>query len=232
MRKIIALLLCGLLLAQWPAAVAEPFDLPMDDAFTAVTNGADSIEIEIDGSPLSLTFDSSEEYSSVLNGIVQASFYAYSGDSEYLYELFLTFPEDVEAGSSITPEYALQNAPLTSVVMIISSRESEQYYYAGQSDGAIYPEGCSYSIDFDSVSETGTDRTYSGKLSATLVTMNADSAAPTTTFQIESAPFSFAMPMENISNGNDYNPFDDLPPRPLEPSATTAPEKQKEAVRV
>ena len=235
MKRIIVLMLFALTLTLLSAALADPFDPPSDDSFSAAIEGLESIEIQINGSPVTLTFDSSEEYSSVLNGLVQASFYAYSSDSEYLYELFLNFPDTVESGSSVTPEYALQNAPLSSVVLVISDRETEQYYYAGQSDGAIYPAGSSYAIDFDSVSDSGADRTYSGRLSASLVGMNADSSTPLASFSIENAPFSFTMPMENASSSSDYNPFDEMPQNPgetPEPSPTPHSETQEEAVRV
>ena len=227
MNKLLALLMC-LLLCTSIAAFAEddPFgdDAPEFDFRDVMPTAAsgESIEIEINGRNTSLSFDSSEKFSVISGGTVQASFYAYSDNSELLYELYMIFPETVETGSTVTPEYAIQHDPDCSVVMIISSNDVEQYYFAGQVDGAIYPSNSAYSITFDSVSLSNGQRTYTGRLSASLIDMDDTSNTPLVNFRIDNAPFSFTMPVGSAAAepdfpeipGDDADPFADFPTSP------------------
>ena len=227
MNKLLALLLC-LILGMSLTALAE------DDAFSDIAPDFDfrdmvptaasgeSIEIEVNGRSVLLGFDSSEKFSVVSGGTVQASFFAYSDNSELLYELYMIFPEAVETGSTVTPEYAIQHDPDCSVVMIISSTDVEQYYFAGQVDGAIYPSDSAYSITFDSVSLANGQRTYKGRLSASLIDMDNAANTPLVNFRIDNAPFSFTMPAGSSAAepefpeipGDEADPFADFPAAP------------------
>ena len=98
MKRVIGALLCACILA-WTFAAAEGV-LP--------EGKGDSIVLELDGQSVSLAFDRSDAYSSVVDGNVQASFFAYRGAAgQDLYEVYMIFPEDVHPGDVITPEYAM-----------------------------------------------------------------------------------------------------------------------------
>lgn len=204
MKRTIAVLLLLAILCCSTAATADP-------------EVWEAIEIDIDGRSLSLGFDASEEYSSVANGTVQASFYTYADNSEYLYELYMTFPVSVQAGSTITPEYAIEYAPDASVVLIVSTPEDERYYFAGQVDGAVYPDESDYTIAFDSVSVSGDTRVYTGRLSAALVAMDL----PLGLLTIEDAPFSFTMSVSESDADDPGFPFGT--PNPFDDSAAPSP---------
>ena len=226
MKKLIALLLFALLMAGILAATAEEnlFDVPDNAESGTADFSAGSIQIEINGQPTVLGFDNSLEYSSVQDGTVQASFYAYSEDREYLYELYMIFPESVQTGSTITPEYAAKNAPDCSVVLIISNKEVEQYYFAGQIDGKAYPDGSAYTMYFDSVSASDSGRTYSGRLSAAPLGLSDDSDTLMKSFRIDEAPFTFSMSIAENSDGSEgNNPFQEAPEMPENPFGDSIP---------
>ena len=230
MKRVLVLLLCLLMSAAMLAAMAEgdPFEQLPEGNHAAAEGSANAIEIVIDGNATPLSFDASTEFSSIMDGTVQASFYAYSANSEYLYELYMIFPVTVQSGSTLTPEYALQHDPDCSVVLILSSKEKEQYFFAGQSDGKIYPDNSTYTMTFDTVSATESSRTYAGTLSASLAAMDPDTGTPLVPFEIQNAPFRFTIP---VSQTPEENPFGDVPedlpdafdPRPME-TPTAAPD--------
>ncbi len=217
MKRMLAMLLCLCLLALG----------------AALSEGAagDGIVLTLDGQPMHLSFDRSDAYSSVMNGNVQASFFAYANGDQTIYELYMVFPENVRGGDEVTPAYAMQGAMESSVVLIITDNQDETYYFAGQIDTGAYPEGSDYNIHFDTVADTAGGTRYEGRLSATMVGMEMSSGALLGSLQISDAPFSFTMPAENRRTVTDApeatpdqspNPFDPAPeltPAPL-PEAT------------
>jgi len=213
MKRFAVLLICAVMLCLLTHALADgnPFAWPDDQAGASAQDVRESIRLEIGGKSLPLMFDSSDEYSSITGNSVQASFYAYSDDADYLYELYMVFPEDVQPGSVVTPDFAIQNDPNCSVVLIVSSSESEVYYFAGQVDGSIFPSESSYSIAFDSVTGSADSCMYSGTLSASLIEMDSDGASKPGRFTIDSAPFSFTMPLHGAAPA-----VPDATPRPDE----------------
>ncbi len=195
MKRWFATALC-LIIAVLPlCALAEPTpEPPFNDPFesrdgAAEADAADGIRLTIDSTEVWLGFDSAPEYSSVLDGIVQASFYAYEDDSDLLYELYLLFPDSVEPGASISPNDAGQAGKDSSVVLIISDSKSEKYYSAGMLNGASYPIGSDFTIDIDTI-ENGR---YTGQLTAALVALDLISGEVVDTLKIESAPFGFTL---------------------------------------
>ena len=242
MRKTLLCMLCLLLSMAMllPAVTAEesfpddPFDHQDGGGVDALDGSRESIEIVINGTNTPLAFDGSTQFSSIMDGTVQASFYAYSNNSDYLYELYMIFPDTVQSGSVITPDYALQNHPDCSVVLILSNKDNEQYFYAGQVDGRVYPTDASYSMRFDTVTSTDSTRTYTGKLSAALAPMDPDSGDPIVSFKIENAPFSFTISLEqDTEDGNPFQEFpDDELPGPLDPGAFVQPTPTQKAYKV
>lgn len=185
---------------------------------------ADGIDIALEGGPIHLDFDSGAGYSSVMEGNVQASFYVYAQDNaQDLYEMYLVFPEGVQPGDVITPEYAAQSAPESCVSLIITKNQVETYYFAGQLDGEVYPQGSSYAITIDQVASDGDGTRYSGRLSCTLVGMDMGSGAPLQSVTLSDAAFSFTMPGANrsVPEGDPFEPapsqtpsFEDILPSP------------------
>lgn len=197
MKKLIVALLCAIAMC----ALLQP----------AVLAASESIEIYVNGRSLNMPFDRSEQFSNITDGNVQASFYTYVEDDD-LYELYLIFPEDVQPGTTIDPAYASQNAPETSVVMIITTPTSVNYYFAGHAEAN---DGTDYAITFDSVADTGTGRTYTGTLSASMVGMAADTDTEIAPLTIDGARFSFTMPLGGPDDGD--APDDSQPPADMEP---------------
>ena len=193
MKRIIALMLCALMLCA--AALSE--------------GTGDFIRIAIDGRTVQLAFDNTEGYSSVVDGVAQASFYAYADGSSDLYELYMLFPEGVQPGTTIDQDYATRNAPECSLALIVTVQQSETFYFAGQLDGGAYPEGSSYGVR------------YEGALTATLTGMDVDSGATLNKVTLTDCPFQFTMPASNRRDTGE-NPFEPAPTDPA-PEATPAP---------
>ena len=180
---------------------------------------ANTIRIDLNGRNLNMDFDASPDYSMVENGMVQASFFTYTDDPEVLYELYLTFPDGVQAGMSITPDYAISNASDCSVVLIVSDTSNEHYYFSGQIGDAIYPEDTHYDIRFDSVTPSEYGDIYTGTLSATLVAVDMASGKPEDKLAFIDAPFTFTMPdtaapQETPAPDDDADFFDEPTLRP------------------
>lgn len=183
MKKLLALLLCALLLM--PAALA---------ADSRAQDNSEGIEIVLFGERIFLDFDSSPEYTTVEDGMITASFYTYGPDEASLYELYLSFPETVQAGDVISPSYAIQNdAPDCSVSLIYSTEETEQYYIAGQLGEIVYPDGSDYAIRFDDVARGDTGIVFSGVLNAVLVLVDLNSGLSGDVVKLEDAHFTFTL---------------------------------------
>lgn len=185
-----------------------------------ISGGSGSLQATINGEQLVLSFDSSPAYSNISNNMAQAAFYTYGDSTGYLYEMFLVFPYDSKGGDTITPEYAMQNAVDTSVMLLISSTESDQYYIASQLNNSTFPRTSTYSIHFDSVT-VGADTTqYVGSVSAKMVSYNIASGDIGESVEIEGATFSFS-----ISNaGSDRQQGDGSEePNPFLDETTPAP---------
>ena len=205
--------------------------------------GREGIMLEVDGGSLTLNFDSSAEYSSVVNGSAVASFYIYTEGGEHLYELTMTFPEAVREGDVVDTQFALSN-PNCSVAAIFSTRDEAVYYFSGVMDGAVYPSQSSFAITFDAVNESEAGRTYIGRLTAHMVGMDMMFESGLKTLDIADAPFSFTMPAANHGERagatpppiDGYNPFDTQPPEdnPFEmtPEPKPTPTANREEVKV
>ncbi len=215
MKRLLAILLCGLALSLIPAALADLPDEPQDaipedrvEEFSprGGATGSESFALEINGESIRLAFDSSPQYSSIQDGLVQASYYAYGTDGVTLYELYIIFPDTARPGMVITPGYISMTNEESSVVLIQSDNESEQYFFSSLMDGNVYPSGSDFSIAIDAVDETPAGVTYSGKLKATLIALDMASGEAEATQVIPETPFSFT-----VSSGAQERHADPMP---------------------
>ena len=208
MKKLLAILLCAALallpaLAEAPATEPPVADSPApdetpqapDDAPAHDISSGETITLQLPEGPVTLDFDSSTQYSTIEGGLVQASFYSYSADGATLYELYIVFPDTVQPGMVITPEYAALTNEESSVVLIISDTrtQAEQYFFASLMDGGIYPEGSNYTIAINDLYESDGATTFDGSLSATLVALDMASGEVAATLSFPETPFHFTI---------------------------------------
>lgn len=199
MKKLTAILLCALMALMPVCAAAEDSDHNSSDPRDHIvdsehdTSTGATFDIEVNGHVVSLDFDASEQYSSIEDNLVQASYFKYDGD--YLYELFIVFPEAVQAGDVVTPDYAALTRPETSLLLIVSNTQTkeEQYFLACLMDGTAYPDGANYAITIDSVDKQGEATRYAGTISATLISLNMMTGEVVATLEIPETPFSFTI---------------------------------------
>jgi len=214
MKKIFALLLCLLLMLTCCASATDHpgFSVP-DDSGRAEPGSvvSEGIQLNLFGKSVTLDFDPATDFSYAKDGTIQASFYVYSEDGTYLYELYMVFPENVTSGSVFTTENAIE-AGLNecNVVVLISSNSTDDLYVAAQYAGAPYPEGASYAIRFENVSDVSGGRRFSGTVSATMVGEDVNGAPISEKLVLTDAPFSFTLPSASASG----QPFVGATPSP------------------
>lgn len=216
MKKIIAILLCALLAIPAAGALAEsPFDgfstpNPYErapEAPPADEPAADgTFPLQIDGQTIRLRYDSAPQYSSIQDGLVQASYYAYGDDGVMLYELYLIFPDTARAGMVFTPEYAMLTNEECSVVLIVSGNGKETYYSSSLINGSVFPSGSTFSISITDIRPDGDATAYSGSLSATLLTTNSNFGEEPAVLEIPATPFSFSVGGDSKDNDKGAKP--------------------------
>ena len=217
MKRKLTALLCAMLIgcgamAESPAPTPTPEPEIAEPAQTA-----GSMSVTLNGEALNLEFDPDPQYSICRDGYVQASFYAYVGD-DLLYELYLTFPQDVQSGTAITPESSLLQADLFSgLYLYVSTSSAETCSAATQYLTGAYPEGSSYAITFSDVSASGTATAFTGTIDAKLVQLDQN-YNPTSAIDDFSASFSFSMDLDSES----------AQPEPRQPEASAEPSSPDE----
>ena len=192
MKKLIVALLCAVMMC----ALLQP----------AVFAASDSMQITISGRQMALMFDPSEQFSYISEGTAQACFYGYMEGTEDLYELYMIFPWSVQSGTVLDPGYAMQFAPETTVLMVVTKNARANYYFAGQSDET---DGISYAITFESVSDSDAGRTFSGTLSATMIGVADDFETEVPPISFKNARFSFTM---STNADSEPDPGESMPP--------------------
>lgn len=200
MKRILSILLCALLaiipaLAEAPGAFPNAGGDLFSGEYAPREDGpaGEALTLEVNGESVTLMFDNSSIYSSVQNGLVQASYSAYGSDGETLYVLYMIFPDTAKPGMVITPEYSVLTGGDSSVVLIISNREREQYYFSSAMAGTLYPTDSTFSIALDSVESAADGTTYAGRLSATLISLDMVSGSEEARLTIPDTAFSFTI---------------------------------------
>lgn len=232
MKKIFAIIMCLVLtlplsFASATEAPVFPFDFPGEDGrgdAGSASSVSEAVLVNVNGRSIMLGFDPASDFSYVRDGLVQASFYAYGPDGQYLYELYMTFPETVAAGTVFTPDQALEAGKIDCcVVMLISTQNTEDLYVAAQYNDGPYPPGTGYTIRFDDITDTDGGRRYSGSVSATMAGEDINGAVISEKLTITEAPFSFTLPGTDVS----VQPHADAVPEPFAtpvPTATPRPD--------
>lgn len=200
-RKLAALLIAMLLIFSLITVQAETSD---------PAEGGNSLTITLLDRTLTLDYDPDPDFSNLMGGVIQASFYTESEDGG-LYEAYILFPETVKSGDVITTQSSIE-AGLTDpgVIVYITDSTLNLYASAVQFSTGPYPSGSEYAIRFDSVVPEGTSCTYTGSLEATLIAQDEN--------------YQDLYPVENVTATFSFT-FDfgnELEPR--EPSAPSTPE--------
>jgi len=190
MKRKLTALLCALLIGCGAMAEAPAPSPTPEIAETIQTAG--SMSVTFNDEALTLDFDPDPMYSICRDGYVQSSFYAY-GEGDLLYELYMTFPQSVLPGETVTPESSLKQADLFSgLYLYVSTTESETCSAATQFLTGAYPEGSSYSIAFSDISSNGSVSTFTGTVEAKMIELDAN-YNPTSKINDFSASFTFSM---------------------------------------
>lgn len=200
-RKLAALLLAMLILFSFPAVQAESPD------------GEGSMTITLLDRTLTLDYDPDPDFSNLMGGVIQASFYSESEDGG-LYEAYVLFPETVKSGDVITTQSSI-DAGLTDpgVMVFITDDTLDLYAAACQFSTGPYPSGSRYSIRFDSVVPEGNSCAYSGSLEATLIALDENYKE---LYAVENVTATFSF---TFDFGNELEPRE-----PSAPSTTPTPE--------
>lgn len=249
MKKLLSALLCALLIGSCAIAESSAFPTPApeisaepdatpDAASESQLSAGGSMDFTINGKTLKMDFDPDPEYSICRDGYVQASFYAKDTDG-LLYELYVTFPQSVQSGDTVTPDECRKNGDIGSGLMLFVSDDADMDVCSAATQYLTgpYPEGSSYAISFTSVIADGSLYTFKGAMNGSLVEVD-DRFYATSTVNECSANFSFTMDLgaakvpEKDRTAPDAGDvptpaIPELPDSTPESEATPAPEKKR-----
>lgn len=192
MKKTMIALLCAVMIGF--GAIAEsPAPTPSPEPEIAESaHIAGRMTVTLNGEPLTLDFDPDPQYSICRDGYVQASFYAY-GAGDLLYELYMTFPQTVQPGDTVSPENSLLQGDFFSGLYLYTSTESSDVCSAAtQFLTGAYPEGSAYTFAFSEVSFSGTVASFAGTIDAKLVQLD-ENYNPSSIVDSFSGEFDFSM---------------------------------------
>ena len=161
---------------------------------------------------ISLAFDPSDDYSNVMDGLIQACFFAYDESEENYLELYLLLPEDVQPGDVLKSGESLDS----SIYLYEIGPDSETLYFAGDIYSAY--DGSRFELTIESAENTGSTLSVSGQLTAHLCRYANDT--PTREFlNISRAYFHFTLPV----NANPFAPAPSQQPSEDSPNLPGAP---------
>lgn len=237
MKKLLTALLCAALLAgcafaEAPSAEGTPQPSPEASAAPEVrTADAGGMDASLNGESLRLEFDPDPMYSLCRDGYVQASFYVY-GANNALYELYMTFPQDVQPGETLTPENVVLSGDIgTGLMLFVSDDDSDVCSAASQYMTGPYPEGSGYTLSFSEVTVGGTAYTFAGTIDANLVEVDQYYNATSTVNRL-SGSFRFTMDLGSAASGapgTRPTPEATQPPAGEQPKADEAPKAEPTA---
>lgn len=213
MKKLLALLIC-LILSLCPVACAETPESTPDASLT----------LTLPDRTLTLEYDMDETYSYYDGAYVQPSFFVYDQNadgSETLYEVYLTFPDTVLAGSTVSPETCIQpGSEDSSILLFVTDDTQNVYSVASQANGVPYPAESDYTIHFTEVSVSGTVYTYIGAFEATMVALDENYDFISVYGDI-SGSFRFSMDLGKVTTPSPYIDEGEAEPQTTAPPAPT-----------
>ena len=204
MKRFAALLTAILLLMSCTALAFDGVGYPEWDGESAPEN---SLCGSFGGERISLVFDSSDDYSNVQDGIVQACFYAYDASDTYYLEMYLLIPQDAATGDVLAGGQGLDCA----IWLYESSPDTEVFYFAGDL-GSGLPAANDFEITIDSAETTGSVISMRGHLNAALSCYDAGLTGAES-LRVEDIYFSFSVPTEADS----FAPAPTMEPFPSDP---------------
>lgn len=171
-----------------------------------------------------LEFDSSQEYSNLADGLIQACFFAFDESQNHYLELYLKLPEDAAAGDRFT---ATDLSEAASITLYEISNSDEDFYFASQVLGIPYPSGSSYEIQIQQAEKSDAGISMRGTLNARLVRMNGTQSADES-LMLSGVRFHFMLPLGASAASPTQTPaIDPLPTQtPQAPEGSSAPSLQ------
>lgn len=113
---------------------------------------------------ISLSFDPSDDYSNLLDGVVQACFFAYDAAEANFLEMYLLIPQSVAPGDVLKSG----DGQDCSIYLYETSIGSETLYYAGELDDIPTVNGSGFEVSIEAAEVSETSIRMSGRLSAQL----------------------------------------------------------------
>lgn len=141
-----------------------------------------------------LEFDADPEYSNIMDGYIQACFFAFDANEQNYLEMYIMLPEDTRTGDV----FSAASGSLSSVTLYEVFKNGEEFYFAGQVAGFAYPDGSSFEIQISSVEHSADSISMRGALNGTLVKFSGTS--PTgEVLSLSNVEFDFTMPIGSVS---------------------------------
>ena len=187
MKRLAALLTAFILLLGTSALAFTGEGYPSWDGATTPENALFGV---FGGERIALGFDSSDDYSNLEDGIVQACFFAYDATNENFLEMYLLIPQDVQAGDVLTSGQGLD----CSIYLYETAVGSETFYYAGDLGNASTASS-SFELTIESAETAGSLLTMRGHLHAELARYDTDASGRKEPLTISEAIFSFQLPL-------------------------------------
>ena len=187
MKRFAALLIAGVLLLSTTALAFTGEGYPAWDGASTPENTCCGI---FGGERISLSFDPADDYSNLLDGVIQACFFAYDASETNFLELYLLIPEDV------TPGDVLRNGDGRdcSIYLYETSIDSEALYFAGDLNGVSTVNVSDFELTIESAQVGATAIRMAGRLTARLCRFDREQPQMEQ-LEISDARFSFTLPL-------------------------------------
>lgn len=198
MKKILSVLLALLFICAMPALALESSGYPVYDEANFHENHLGG---SFSGEDILLEFDSSSEYSQLLETSMEACFFAFNEGEDHYIELYLELPTDIASGDHFSSGDVLSASDsFVSLSFYEIGSDTESFYYAGSIVGVVYPDGCSFDITIDEAKTSGSAIEVSGSLSALLYRFSENMSPTNDTLALNDVRFHFEFPLSSDSN--------------------------------
>ena len=189
MKRFAALLTALIFLLSASALAFNGVGYPAWDGVSAPDN---SLCGAFGSDRISMTFDPSDEYSVVEEGIIQACFFTYDAAEESFLEMYLLLPDDVAAGDVLR----IGDGRECALYLYEFSLYGDTLYFAG--DLYDSPDGSSFALTIDSAETTDSAIHISGHLTAYMCRYEDDQVV-SEYLTVSQAQFDFTLPVSSSS---------------------------------